>query len=296
MKTLVSPIARLAGALVFGTMLAAVPAFAQDPAPAAPAEASPAHFPILEPEPQEWSFAGIFGRFDQAQLQRGFQVYKEVCSNCHSMKRVAFRHLEQEGGPHFTDDQVKALAATYKIADGPNDAGDMFERPGRPYDTLPSPFPNSQAAKAANGGAEPPDLSLIAKARAAHRGPFFTVLDFFTQYQEAGPDYIHALLTGFRDPPPGVKIPEGTHYNPYFLAAASLAMPPPLSNDQVTYSDGTPQTVDQYARDVAAFLMWAAEPHLDQRKRMGFEVIIFLIVFAGLVGLAKRKVWANEPH
>jgi ubiquinol-cytochrome c reductase cytochrome c1 subunit len=209
---------------------------------------------------------------------------------------VAFRALAEEGGPHFTEEQVKALAATYKVTDGPNDAGDMFERAAKPSDHIPSPFANAEAAKAANGGAEPPDLSLIAKARAAHRGIFFTVLDFFTQYQEGGPDYIHALLTGFRDPPAGMTVPEGTHYNPYFLAAASLAMPPPLSADQVTYTDGTPQTVDQYARDVAAFLMWAAEPHLAERKRMGFQVIVFLIVFAGLVGLAKRKVWANEPH
>jgi ubiquinol-cytochrome c reductase cytochrome c1 subunit len=191
---------------------------------------------------------------------------------------------------------VKALAATYQVTDGPNDAGDMFERPGRPYDHLPSPFANEQAAAAANGGAAPPDLSLMAKARASHRGPFFTVLDFFTQYQEGGPDYIHALLTGFRDPPAGLVIPEGTHYNPYFQSAASLKMPPPLSADQVTYSDGTPQTVDQYARDVAAYLMWAAEPHLDARKRIGFQVGIFIIVFAGLLYLTKRRVWSDVEH
>jgi ubiquinol-cytochrome c reductase cytochrome c1 subunit len=292
MTNFVSPIARrIAGALVLGLALSATPALAETATATAPA-----HFPILEPEPQDWTFAGVFGRFDQAQLQRGFQVYKEVCSSCHSMKLVAFRALAEEGGPHFSEEQVKALAATYKVTDGPNDAGDMFERAAKPSDHFPSPFANAEAAKAANGGAEPPDLSVIAKARAAHRGIFFTVLDFFTQYQEGGPDYIHALLTGFRDPPAGMTVPEGTHYNPYFLAAASLAMPPPLSADQVTYTDGTPQTVDQYARDVAAFLMWAAEPHLAERKRMGFQVVVFLIVFAGLVGLAKRKVWANEPH
>ena len=189
------------------------------------------------------------------------------------------------------------MPATYKISDGPNDAGDMFERPGRPSDHLPSPFPNPQAAAAANNGAAPPDLSLMAKARAVERGPCSgRSLDFFTQYQEGGPDYIHALLTGFQDPPPGLKIPDGTHYNPYFLNAPSLAMPPPLTDGQVTYTDGTPTTVDQYARDVAAFLMWTAEPHLVERKRIGFEVFIFLIVFAGLMYLTKRKVWAKVAH
>lgn len=285
-----SMFSRLAGPLAFG--LAAfllVPAAAQE-------IQQPTHFPIKEPEPQRWSFAGPFGRFDTAQLQRGFQVYKEVCSNCHSMKLIAFRNLADPGGPHFTADQVKALAATYKVSDGPNDAGDMFERPGRPSDHLPSPFANDQAAAAANNGAAPPDLSLMAKARAAERGPVWTVLDFLTQYQESGPDYIHALLTGFQDPPPGVKIPENTHYNPYFLNAASLAMPPPLAAGQVAYTDGTPTTVDQYARDVAAYLMWTAEPHLVERKRLGFEVFVFLLVFAGLMYLTKKRVWAEVAH
>ncbi|HZP19012.1 MAG TPA: cytochrome c1 [Bauldia sp.] len=263
----------------------------------APAAANPTSFPLKEPEPQRWPFAGFFGRYDQAQLQRGFQVYKEVCSNCHSLKLVAFRHLAEEGGPGFTEEQVKALAATYKVPDGPNDAGDMFERPGRPSDHFPSPFPNEQAAAAAYNGAAPPDLSLMAKARAAERGPLLTILDFFTQYQEAGPDYIHALLTGFNEtPPPGLKVPDGTYYNPYFLAAPSIAMPPPLTDGQVNYADGSPQTVDQYARDVAAFLMWAAEPHLVARKRVGFEVLIFLLVFGGLMYLTKRKVWSNVAH
>src|SRR5262249_36387803 len=165
---------------------------------------------------------------------------------------------------------------TYKVTDGPNDQGEMFERPARSSDHLPSPFANDQAAAAANNGAAPPDLSLMAKARGAERGPIWTVIDFFSQYQEAGPDYIHALLTGFQDPPAGLKIPENTPYNPYFLYAPSLAMPPPLQPGQVAYSDGTPTTVDQYARDVAAFLMWTAEPHLVERKRLGFQVFVFV--------------------
>jgi ubiquinol-cytochrome c reductase cytochrome c1 subunit len=288
MKTLLPAAAFLALAT------AALPALAAEEE--GDGSAHPTHVPILLPEPQDWTFSGVFGRYDPAQLQRGFQVYKEVCASCHSMKFVAFRNLGDPGGPHFTEEEVKALAATYTVTDGPNDVGDMFERPARPSDKLPSPFPNEQAAAAANGGAAPPDLSLMAKARASHRGPLFTVLDFFTQYQEGGPDYIHALLTGYKDPPAGLAIPQGTHYNPYFQSGISIAMPPPLSADQVTYSDGTPQTVDQYARDVSAFLMWTAEPKLDERKHLGFQVGIFLIVFAGLLYLAKKRVWSKIEH
>jgi ubiquinol-cytochrome c reductase cytochrome c1 subunit len=212
------------------------------------------------------------------------------------MDLVAFRNLGDEGGPHFTEDEVKALAATYTVQDGPNDAGDMFERPGKPYDHLPAPFANTEAAAAANGGAAPPDLSVIAKARGIKRGLLWGLLDFFTGYQEGGPDYIHALLTGFQDPPPGIKIPEGTYYNPYFHAAVSLKMPPPLSDGQVAYSDGSPQTVNQYATDVSAFLMWTAEPHMMERKRIGFMTFIFLIVFAGLMYLTKKRVWSDVAH
>jgi len=273
---------------------AAMPAFAEE-APAA--DSVPTHFPIKEPELQSWPFAGFFGRYDPAQLQRGLQVYREVCATCHSLNLVAFRTLAGSGGLGFSEAEVKALAEQYKVQDGPNDDGDMFERAGRPSDHFPAPFANPQAAAAANGGAAPPDLSLMAKARAAERGPVWTVIDFFTQYQEAGPNYIHALLTGFgQDPPAGLVIPEGTYYNPYFLAAPSLKMPPPLSDGQITYSDGSPQTIDQYARDVSAFLMWAAEPHLVERKRIGFQVFLFLIVFAGLMYLTKKRVWASVAH
>jgi len=259
--------------------------------------AQPSHFPILTPELQRWSFAGPFGRFDQAQLQRGYQVYKDVCSNCHSMNLVAFRNLGDEGGPHFSEAEVKALAAEYQVADGPDENGDMFERPGRPYDRFPSPFPNAQAAAAANSGAAPPDLSLMAKARGAPRGLTWALLDFFTQYQEGGPDYVHALLTGYpEEEPAGIEVPEETYYNPYFLAAVSLKMAPPLSDGLVEYTDGSPETVDQYAKDVSAFLMWAAEPHLGERKRLGFMTIVFLVVFAGLMYLTKKKVWSKVAH
>jgi ubiquinol-cytochrome c reductase cytochrome c1 subunit len=283
---------KLAATIAFGAVVAvlALPAVAQE------GHAQPTHFPILSPELQRWSFAGPFGRFDQAQLQRGYKIYKEVCSNCHSMKLLAFRNLGEEGGPHFSEAEVKALAAAVEVTDGPNEDGDMFQRPGKPSDRFPSPFANEQAAAAANGGAAPPDLSVIAKARGAPRGLAWALVDFFTQYQEGGPDYVHALLAGYQDPPAGVEVPEGTYYNPHFLAAVSLKMPPPLADGLVTYTDGSPETVDQYARDVSAFLMWAAEPHLVERKRIGFEVMVFLIVFAGLMYLTKRKVWAGVAH
>lgn len=262
----------------------------------AAAEETATEFPLLKPARQEWSFAGFFGHYDQAQLQRGYQVYKDVCSSCHSMKLVKFRNLADEGGPGFTEDAVKVLAATYAIQDGPNDAGEMFERPRLPSDAFPSPFPNDNAARAANGGALPPDLSLIAKARAVHRGFPWFVFDMFWPYQEQGPDYITSLLTGYQDPPEGVEVPEGTYYNPHFINGVSLRMPPPLDNDVVEYSDGTPQTKEQYAKDVSAFLMWAAEPHLDARKALGFKVMLYLFVFAGILYFVKRQVWRGTAH
>jgi ubiquinol-cytochrome c reductase cytochrome c1 subunit len=210
------------------------------------------------------------------------------------MELVAFRTLEGLG---YSEAQVKALAAEYEATDGPNADGEMFTRPALPSDYFPSPFPNQEAAAAANNGAAPPDFSLIAKARGVERGFPLFVFDIFTQYAEGGPDYIHALLTGYEEEAPaGMEIAEGTYYNPYFIAGKSLAMAPPLSDGQVTYDDGSPETVDQYARDVSAFLMWAAEPHLEARKQTGFSVMAFMILFAGLVYLTKRKVWAGVAH
>lgn len=281
---------------VVALAMSVAPLAAQEMEEGAHEEGATAHYPIRLPELESWTFAGFFGRFDQTQLQRGFQVYREVCAACHGLKYVPFRSLGQEGGPHFTDAEVRALAAEYQITDGPDQFGDMFERPGIPSDYLPSPFPNEQAAAAANGGAAPPDLSLMAKARGVSRGLQWTALDFFTQYQEGGPDYIHALLTGYREPPPGTELSPGTYYNPYFVAGSTLAMAPPLSDGLVTYADGSPETVDQYSRDVSAFLMWAAEPHLVERKRIGYQVFIFLIVFAGLMYFTKKKVWSSVKH
>ena len=230
---------------------------------------------------------GPFGTYDKAQLQRGLKIYKDVCAACHSMNLVAFRTLEELG---YSEEQVKAFAADYTVQDGPNDAGEMFERPGIPSDYFPSPFPNVQAAAAANGGAAPPDFSLLAKARGVERGFPTFLFDIFTQYAQSGPDYIHSLLTGYgQQPPAGMEIAEGTYYNPYFIAGKSLTMPPPLPDGEVTYDDGAPQTVDQYSKDVSAFMMWAAEPHLEDRKKTGFRVIIFFVLFGALVYLTSAR-------
>lgn len=239
------------------------------------------------PPRQSWSFYGPFGKYDRAQLQRGYQVYREVCANCHSMKLVAFRDLAASGGPSFSEEQVKALAATFKVKDGPNQTGDMFERPGRPSDYFPSPFPNPEAAAAALGAA-PPDMSLLAKARDFERGfPLFLV-DAVTQYQEEGVDYIYALLNGYTKA-------DDPNFNEWF-PGHHIAMPPPLSDGAVAYTDGSPQTLQQYAKDVAAFLQWAAEPKLEARKTLGFAVLIYLAVFAVMLYLIKRRIWAKIPH
>lgn len=244
---------------------------------------------------QLWSFAGPFGKFDKAQLQRGYKVYKEVCSNCHSMKFVSFRNLSQAGGPGFTEEQVKALAATVKVQDGPNDNGEMFERPGKASDRFPSPFANPEAAKAANNGAVPPDMSLLAKARSAEKSIYTWPINWLLQYQEYGPDYIYSLLNHYG--PEDSKVCETGYYNTAYLGSRPcFAMPKPISDGQVTYDDGSKETVEQYSRDVSAFLMWAAEPKLEERKETGFKVIIFLIVFASLLYFTKRKIWANVAH
>jgi ubiquinol-cytochrome c reductase cytochrome c1 subunit len=249
-----------------------------------------------KPEEQDWSFAGPFGTYDNAQLQRGFKVFRENCAACHALSRVAFRNLMEPGGPEFSEAAARQIASEYMVVDGPDAVGDMFEREAVLSDRFPSPFPNKNAAQAANGGAYPPDFSLLAKARAPYRGfPTFLV-DIVTQYQEGGPDYIHALLTGYEDPPAGEEGLPGLYYNPYFLASDWIAMAPPLVDGAIEYTDGSPETVDQYSKDVAAFMMWAAEPHLEARKAMGFRVMLFLAVFAGLLYLTKRKVWSNVPH
>ncbi len=239
-----------------------------------------------KPARQSWSFSGVFGKFDQAQLQRGFQVYREVCSNCHRLS-IAFRTLENENGPGFSPEQVKALAASYKVTnDEPNDQGKIVQRPGTPADLFPPPeaFPNDQAAAAAMGKA-PPDMWLLAKSRKYERGFPWFVFDIFDAYQEVGTDYIYAIMTGYthKDDP---------QWNLYY-PGHRIAMPNPLQEGAVKYTDGTPATVQNYARDVAAFLSWAAEPSMTERKNIGFRAIVFLLVLSALMYMVKKRVWAD---
>jgi ubiquinol-cytochrome c reductase cytochrome c1 subunit len=248
MKHLVTAVALVA--------FAAVPALASD----AP-----------KPAKQEWSFNGPFGTFDRAALQRGFQIYKEVCSACHAMHQLYYRNLAALG---YNEDEIKALAASVEVTDGPNDNGEMFTRQGRPYDRFKAPFPNSNAARAANNGAYPPDLSVITKAR------------------PHGADYIYALLTGYKPAPAGVKITEGMQYNAAF-GGGQIAMAPPLSEGAVEYKDGTKPTVPQLAKDVTTFLAWAAEPEMEERKRMGFKVMLFLLILSGVLYAAMRRIWKD---
>jgi cytochrome c1 len=263
----------------------------------ATARIAPATAAETETPPRiKWSFAGPFGLYDRGQQQRGFKVYQEVCKACHGLALLSFRNLAEPGGPGFTPGQAAAVAAEYQIADGPNDQGEMFQRPGRPADHFPPPFPNAAAARNANNGVLPPDLSVIAKARTYERGFPWFLIDIFTQYQEQGVDYIAALLSGYEDPPQGFTLLPGLSYNKYFPGHA-IGMPKVLNDGQVSYSDGAPQTAAQYAKDASAFLAWAAEPHMEARKRAGFQVMIFLLVFAGLLYFTKKKVWSTvEGH
>ena len=228
------------------------------------------------PPKQEWSFKGpfnmTFGTYERDELQRGYKVYRQVCAACHGMDLISYRNLADLG---YNEAEVKAIAAEYTIMDGPNDEGEMFDRPGIPADRFVNPYPNAQAAKYANNGAYPPDLSLIAKAR-----PY-------------GADYIYALLAkGYVEPPEGKTLLDGQHYNKY-MAGNVIAMASPLSDGLVAYEDGSKETVSQFAHDVSAFLMWAAEPKLEDRTRMGYRVILFLIVFAGVMYAVKKKIWSD---
>jgi len=234
-----------------------------------------------------WSFDGPFGTYDRAAVQRGFQVYQSVCSNCHSLNLVTYDDLGPNGpggGIGYSEDQVKGIAAEKEVTDGPNDQGEMFQRPARPSDHFVPPFPNDQANRAAHNGALPPDLSLIVKERAAGLGAL--------PWSASGADYVYDILTGFKNPPPNEKLPDNSYYNEYF-PGHHIAMPPPLADDTVSYSDGTKATTAQEAHDVVTFLTWAAEPTMEDRKRNGAKVLIFLVVLTGLLYAAKRKIWAG---
>ena len=220
---------------------------------------------------RDWSFNGPFGTFDKAAMQRGFQVYREVCAGCHSMQYIAFRNFADLG---YNEAEIKAIAAEYDVEDGPNDEGEMFTRPGIPADRMPSPYPNDNAARAGNGGALPPDLSLIAKARAN------------------GPDYLYSLLIGYKEAPASMNVPDGMYYNDAY-SGNLIAMPQPLYGDDVTYADGADASIEGSAADLTQFLMWAAEPKMEARKRIGVAVVFFLSIFVVLSVMAKRRVWAD---
>lgn len=254
-----------------------------------------------EPKAVSWGFEGPFGKFDQAQLQRGYKVYREVCSACHAMNLMSFRNLGQEGGPFYDpkypnpndNPYVKALAKDIQVNDIDSETGDVIQRPATSADRFPSPFANEAAARASNGGALPPDLSVIAKARSG------------------GPRYIYSLLTGYAAPPAGLTVPAGSYYNQYFPgdltaswsgdhahvpAGGFLAMAPPIQPDQVSFDDGTKSTVAQQAKDVTAFLAWAAEPKMQERKQFGFAAMIYLLIFTVLLWFSYRRIWRNVAH
>jgi ubiquinol-cytochrome c reductase cytochrome c1 subunit len=276
----------IAGAALFGLALTAAPAMAERKAE--------------HPHDAGFPQAGPFGKFDQAQLQRGYKVYKEVCSACHSMELLSFRDLGMKGGPFFDPEHsnpndnpyVKAIAAEFEVNDIDTETGEVVKRKAVPADRFPSPYPNATAAAAGNGGAPPPDLSVITKAR------------------HGGGNYVYSLLTGYRTPPAGLQVAPGQHYNPWMGGdletywkgkgpapiGGFIAMPPPLADGQVTFDDGTKSTLHQQAKDVAAFLEWASEPHQIERKQTGVAVLIFLLIFAGLTYASYRRIWKGVAH
>ena len=220
----------------------------------------------------DWSFKGLFGKFDRGSLQRGYQVYSEVCAGCHSMKYLSYRNLSEKGGPEFSVEQVKAIASSFEVTDGPNEDGDMFTRPAKLSDKFVKPYENEKAAQAANGGAYPPDMSVLAKARSG------------------GADYLYSLLLGYEAPPSGTTLDEGVYYNKY-MYGNNIRMAKPLDDGLVEYSDGTTASEEQMAKDVVTFLMWAAEPHLESRHKMGFKAIVYLIILTILVYFSMKKIW-----
>ena len=228
----------------------------------------------IKPLKVDWSFKGLTGKFDRASLQRGYQVYKEVCSSCHSMKYLSYRNLGEKGGPEFTLDEVKAIAASFEVQDGPDSQGEMFIRPGRPSDKFVSPYPNMNASMAANGGAYPPDMSVLVKARSG------------------GANYIYSVLMGYEEKPEGFIIDDGVYYNKY-MSGNKIKMSKPLIEGIIEYTDGTLATEDQMAKDVTTFLTWAAEPELEARHKLGIKVLIYLILLSTLVYLSMKRIWSR---
>ena len=248
----------------------------------------------------DWSFSGPFGKFDTAQVQRGYKVYREVCSSCHAMSLLYFRNLGQKGGPFYDPEfknpndnpYVKSLAKDVQVNDIDSDTGDVIQRAGIAADKFHSPYPNEPAARASNGGALPPDLSVIIKAR------------------DDGANYVYSILTGYQQPPVGLKVGAGQHYNPYMPGDMTsawtgkghapvggfIAMPPPLAPGKVTFDDGKPSTVEQQARDVVAFLAWASDPKATERKQFGLGAMIYLLIFSVLLYFSYKRIWRNVAH
>jgi len=222
----------------------------------------------------DWSFKGLFGKFDRGSLQRGYQVYTEVCSSCHSMKYLSYRNLAEKGGPEFTEIQAKAIASSFEVTDGPNEDGEMFTRPGKLSDKFVMPYENVKAAQAANGGAYPPDMSVLVKARGG------------------GANYIYSLLQGYEDPPTGITLDDGVYYNK-FMYGNKIKMSNQLTDGLVEYADGTEATIEQMSKDVTTFLMWTAEPHLEARHQMGFKAIVYLIILTILVYFSMKRIWSR---
>ena len=222
----------------------------------------------------DWSFKGFTGKFDRASLQRGYQVYTEVCASCHSMQYLSYRNLGEQGGPEFSELEVKAIAANFEVTDGPNSDGEMFTRPAKPSDKFVNPYQNIQEAIVSNGGAYPPDMSVLVKARSG------------------GADYIYSLLLGYDDPPSNIQLDDGVYYNTY-MPGNKIMMPNPLSEGLIDYNDGTEATNEQMAKDLTTFLAWAAEPHLEARHKMGFKAILYLFIITILVYFSMKKIWSR---
>ena len=227
--------------------------------------------PLLK---QKWSFQSFFGKFDRASLQRGYQVYAEVCASCHSMQYLSYRNLMEKGGPEFSEEQAKAIAASFEVTDGPNSDGEMFTRPGKLSDKFVMPYANVEEAKLSNGGAYPPDMSVLLKARSG------------------GADYIYSVLLGYEDPPEGMKLDDGVYYNKY-MYGNKIKMPQQLYDDLVTYVDGTAATPEQMAKDITTFMAWTAEPKLEERHKFGFRAISYLIILTILVYFSMKKIWSR---
>ena len=229
------------------------------------------NYPLLK---QDWSFKSFFGTFDRASLQRGYQVYTEVCASCHSLKYVSYRNLAEKGGPEFSIEQAKAIASNFEVTDGPNNDCEMFTRPAKLSDKFVMPYANDQESKLSNGGAYPPDMSVLVKARAG------------------GADYIYSVILGYEDPPEGMKLDDGVYYNKY-MYGNKIKMPPQLYDDLVTYADGTPATPEQMAKDITTFLAWTAEPKLEERHKFGFRAIIYLVILTILVYFSMKRIWSR---